>query len=758
MKFKFLLLVLSLNLISFSQETVTISGFVKDHKEELIYAKIFIPELGIGTISNEYGFYSIQVPRKEKYSVQISYIGYGSSKQDVSALQNNTVDLILQEKNNELDIVEVSAVRSQEQEDIKSTDMSMVRIDVQKARLLPSIGGETDILKVAQLMPGINRGGEGGTNFFVRGGDGDQNLILVDEATVYNAGHLFGFFSVFNPDAIKDMRIYKGGFPANYGGRLSSVTDIRMKEGDMNKLRVEGGIGLLSSRLTVEAPIWKDKMSFMISGRRTYIDQVMKLADQELPYYFYDLNGKINIKLSPNDRIYFSSYFGDDVLRYNEDASDSTTAFGFGFNLGNFTQTVRWNHLYSPKIFSNLSVIHTRFKYNIRGEYANNNILIKSAVRDLGLKYVVTYFKTNETHLKFGLDLINHNFRPNILSTSGEISQYLANQPGKLLQTGEGAVFANIEHEFNKRLTFSGGLRLSASMVKNKQYGGIEPRANLNYSLSENSALKFSYARMTQYMHRVSNSSVALPTDLWYPISAGVKPQSADQLAAGYNLYLPKLKSALIVETYGKYMRGLTEYKEGSNLILNDNFEDLLVQGRGWSYGAEFLFKREQGRLSGWLGYTISWTQRQFNDLNGGKPYFAKYDRRHYLTAVGTLELTKRIAFSAVFEYATGARFTPIIGQYFQPNAGLTGVEIVPVFADKNSYKMSASHRLDVNFVFKSKPNKKIQTEWHLGAYNVYNRATPYQIKIAQGENGSMKYTQPGLFGFIPSIAFNFKF
>ena len=742
----------------FAQETVTLSGYVKDKSEELLYAKIYIPELKTGVISNEYGFYSIEVPKKENYTLVISYMGYPETRQVVDATASKTIDLMVKSSSKVLGEVEVKAVKSQAKQEITSTEMSVVKVDVRKAKMLPAIGGETDVLKVAQLLPGINRGGEGGTSFFVRGGDGDQNLILVDEATVYNPGHLFGFFSVFNPDVIKDMRIYKGGFPANYGGRLSSVTDIRMKEGNTDKFHAEGGIGLLSSRLTVEAPIWKDRMSFMLSGRRTYIDQVLKVVKQDVPYYFYDLNGKVNFKASKNDRIFFSSYFGDDVLRYNGSEEDSTENFGFGFNLGNFTQTLRWNHVFNPKLFSNLSLIHTRFKYNIQGKYADNNILIKSAVRDLGVRYALTHFRTNETKFKFGTELISHNFRPNVLSTSGEISEYLQNQQGELLQTFEGAVYGNIAHEFNTRLKFEGGLRLSASAPKNKLYGGIEPRANFTYLLNENSSLKLSYSRMKQYMHRVSSSSVALPTDLWYPVSENVRPQSADQIAAGYNLYIPKIKSSIVIEAYGKYMNGLTEYKEGSNLILNDNFEDILVQGRGWSYGTEFLVKKDLGKLTGWLGYTLSWTQRQFDEINNGKAFFAKYDRRHYFTAVGTYELTDRLMFSAVFEYATGARFTPMIGQYFQPNSGLNGVEVIPIFAEKNSYKMSASHRLDLNFVIKSKPEKKFQTEWHFGGYNVYNRATPYQIKITQTKEGAMKYTQPGLFGFIPSVAFNFKF
>lgn len=743
---------------AFSQTKVTISGYVKDNNEELLYARVFIPELDVGAISNEYGFYSIEVPQKDSYTLVVSYLGYQKTSIVVEATKDIKIDLVLTESDNQLEEVEVVAVKSVAQEAVTSTDVSVVRIDINEAKLLPSIGGETDVLKVAQLLPGINRGGEGGTNFFVRGGDGDQNLILVDEATVYNPGHLFGFFSVFNPDVIKDMRIYKGGFPANYGGRLSSITDIRIKEGNQTKLNLEGGIGLLSSRLTIEAPIVKDRVSFLISGRRSYIDQVLKAVGQNVPFYFYDLNGKINVKVSEKDRIFLSSYFGNDILKFEGEETDSSGGLGFGFNLGNFTQSLRWNHLYSPKLFSNLTLIHTRFRYDIRGTFADNNVYIKSSVRDLGLKYAFTYFKTNDTKFKYGLDVINHNFRPNVVSTSGEISEFLQSQEGELLSTLENAAYFDVSHDFSKRWKIESGLRLSSSYQDKKFYGGIEPRANATYLINENSSLKVSYARMYQYMHRVSSSSVALPTDLWYPVSSTIKPQKSDQLAGAFSVYLPKLSSSITIEGYGKYMQGLTEYKEGSNLILNDNFEDILVQGRGWSYGTEFLFKREKGKLTGWVGYTLSWTKRQFDEINDGKAYFSKYDRRHYLTFVGTYEITKRVYVSAIFEYATGARFTPVVGQYFQPNASLTGLDVISIYAERNSQKMSASHRLDLNFVIKSKPHKKFQTEWHFGGYNIYNRATPYQIKIEQAADGSFKYTQPGLFGFIPSIAFNFKF
>ena len=465
------------------------------------------------------------------------------------------------------------------------------------------------------------------------------------------------------------MTIYKGGFPSNYGGRLSSITDIRMKEGDKKRFEGEGGIGLLSSRLTVQGPIINDKMSLMLSGRRTYIDQVLKLVDQDLPYYFYDLNGKFHWKIGKRDRLAVSSYFGNDVLDY-EDTGDGSAddIFGFGFRLGNFTQSAQWSHLFNGKLFSNLTLIHSRFSYEINGRFGENNLVVKSAIRDVSLKYDFTYYKNNTTRFKFGVNGISHGFRPNVVSTTGEeISEFVRSQEGELIATGEGAVYGNIYKELNGKWKLGGGLRLTSGFVENKFYGGVEPRFNATRIFSKRVSVKASASRMMQYMHRVSSSAISLPTDLWYPVTENVKPQISDQVAASYNLYFPKLKSSFIIEGYYKYMQNLTEYREGSNLILNDNFESLLLQGTGWSSGAEFLFRKEEGRLTGWIGYTLSFTKRHFDELNNGNPFWAKYDRRHYLTSVAIFDLTPRMSVSAIFELATGARFTPIIGQYIQP-------------------------------------------------------------------------------------------
>ncbi len=745
--------------LTFGQDLITISGHIKDEKtgEALLFTKVSIPDLDAGAITNEFGFFSFQVPKGDSNWLKVNSADYPAYKIKIATNRDVLLNIEVP-SSQELEEVVVIGRKSEGEENVSNTEVSTVRLEMKQAKKLPALGGETDVLKIAQLLPGINRGTEGGTDFFVRGGDGDQNLILVDEATVYNPGHLFGFFSVFNPDVIKEMTIYKGGFPANYGGRLSSITDIRIKEGNKKQIEGEGGIGMLSSRLTLQVPLWKDKMSLLVSGRRTYIDQVLKSVGQNLPYFFYDLNGKFHYNINEKNRLMVSTYYGNDVLKYGEDATDSNDVFGFGFKLGNFTQTAQWTHIFNGKLFSSLSLIHSRFRYDIGGQYGTNNILIKSSIRDVSTNYNFTYFKDNKTKLKFGIQAISHGFRPNIVSTAGEISEFLASKEGDLLSTVEISPYANYYKEINTKWKMDGGVRLSSGITKNKFYGGLEPRFNVTRILNEKSSLKGSASRMKQYMHRVSSSSISLPTDLWYPVTQQVKPQISDQVAAAYNRYFPKLKSSLVIEGYYKYMQNLTEYKEGSNLILNDNFEDLLLQGNGWSSGAEFLFKKEEGKLTGWLGYTLSWTKRKFDELNNGEAFWAKYDRRHYFTAVILYDFAPRVSFSAIFDLSTGARFTPIIGQYFQPNAGLTNIEIINIYAKRNSYQMATSHRLDVNFVFKSKKDKKFAWEWHVGAYNLYNRATPFGIQIELDENGKLKYTQPGLFGFIPSFAFNFKF
>ncbi len=749
-----------------AQEFVTISGYLTDSKngESLLFANVHIDGTTIGSSSNEYGFYSIDIPSGEEVRLVYSYVGFQEVEKMVNTTKSITINIQLTQNNTLAEVEVVAKRKSNEKEAVQSTQTSMVNIPINQIKTIPSLGGEVDIIKVVQLMPGISKGGEGGTGMFVRGGDADQNLVLLDEATVYNIGHLFGFFSVFNPDALKDLTIVKGGFPAHYGGRLSSVLDVRMKEGNNQKINVTGGIGLLSSRLTFEAPIMKDRASILVSGRRTYIDQVFKLVNQPLPYYFYDLNAKLNYKISDKDRLFFSAYFGDDVLKLTsqmEGGGEDEPGFdlNFGFQLGNFTQTLRWNHIYTPKLFSNLSLIHTAFSYDINGKVGENTILIKSSIEDIGLKMDFADFISDQTKFRFGGQMISHQFRPNILSAKGEISTVVKNRPGDLRQTLEFALYANYKYQPIEDLNLNVGLRLSGAAVKNKFYAVPEPRVSASYLLNDHQSFKLSYSRMNQYMHRVSSSTVALPTDLWYPISEKVKPQLAHQLVGAFNHFFENPGLSVSLEAYYKTMKNLIEYKEGSTLILNDNFEDLLLQGRGKSWGTELLIRKQEGKLNGWIAYTLSWSRRHFDELNEGEAFWAKYDRRHQVSVVVNWDINKRLTFSAVWEYGTGARFTPLRAQYVFPNAALTGIEFIPVYSKRNEFQMSASHRLDINLVIRNKTTKKFRTEWHLGGYNIYNRASPYSIRVKLDETtGKLKYEQPGLFGFIPSVAYNFSF
>ncbi|HEX8549386.1 MAG TPA: TonB-dependent receptor plug domain-containing protein, partial [Cytophagaceae bacterium] len=626
-------------------------------------------------------------------------------------------------------------------------------------KMLPAIGGEVDVVKVLQLMPGVQKGNEGGSGMFVRGGTSDQNLILLDEATVYNPGHLFGFFSIFNNDALKDVQIIKGGFPASYGGRLSSVLDIKTNEGNNQGFKVDGGIGMLSSRATLQGPIIKDRMSFILSARRTYLDKVLKVFKYNLPYYFYDLNAKINYKLSDKNTIFFSTYFGKDVLNLSSDTSKAEDLFGFGFKLGNYTNTVRWNHTYNKKLFSNVSIIHTNFSYNISGKFTDNAFYVKSKIDDLGVKGDWEYYLNAKNQIRFGASFIHHNFRPNIVNSSGELTSSITSRDGARLALEESGIYLGNDQEVSPRIKLNYGLRFSSALAKSKVYSGLEPRVAIRYTIDERSSIKASYSRMKQYMHLVSSSSISLPTDLWYPVTESIKPQVSDQVSLGYFLGITEWATNVSVEAYYKKMNNLIEYKEGAKLMLNDNFDRELLNGKGNSYGLEFLInKSPQGKFSGWASYTISWATRQFDELNKGEKFFAKFDRRHNLSLVGLYKINDYLSFSAVWVFASGSRFTPVVGQYAIPNASLTDVDVMPIYASRNSVKMSPSHRLDLNLIVQQKKERRFKSEWHIGCYNLYNQTSPYKIEVVKEDNGALKYQQKGLFGFLPSLAYNFKF
>ena len=662
----------------------------KKSGEKLLFASVYNEKSGVGTVTNQYGFFSLTVPMDTAVII-LNYLGYIPKR--LIAHSGNVTDLnfSLTKASTEVKTVTIKVSRTPQEEIHKSTQMSTIKIPIKDVKYIPALGGESDVIKVIQLMPGVQKGGEGGTGMYVRGGDVDQNLVILDEAPLYNIGHLFGFFSVFNQDAIKDITLYKGAFPANYGGRLSSIVDIRMNDGNVNEFHGKGGFGLLSSRLMLEGPIKKNKGSFMIAGRRTYIDQIFKRIGSFLPYYFYDINAKMNYKINNNNHLYISSYIGNDLLSFDQSAVEENALFNFGFTLGNITGTVRWNQVVNDRLFANYSLIHTNFDYNINSEYDNQNELyISSAINDYGGKADWEFHKNQNHTFKYGAMSIFHQFRPNIVNSQGEVTEYVESDKGEILGTLEsGVYFQNIYRPDSSRWEFRSGIRISAANVKEKNYSGLEPRFSTKYNINSNSNLKVSYSLMRQYMHLVSSSTVALPTDLWYPVTNSVKPQTSHQVAAGYSYFSQKIKTQFSIESYYKFMQNLTEYKEGANLLFNAEFENELLQGNGKGYGLEFLAKRDQGRWNGWIGYSLSWSQRLFDELNNGLSYWAKYDRRHSFSIVQNFKITNMWRFGSVWVFSNGSRFTPQIALYAMPSASLTGIDWIPVYPQRNSISMS---------------------------------------------------------------------
>lgn len=734
---------------------ITLSGYVRDEEtgEDLIGVTIYDLKSEKGTVTNAYGFYSLTIDA-DSMNLRITYVGYKTIYESLGLESTKRVDFKMAQDVATLDDIVIRADRFLVEEEVQSTEMGVFNLKTKEALVIPTIAGESDILKIAQLMPGITKGGEGTTGLYVRGGTDDQNLVTLDEATVYNVGHLLGFLSVFNSDVIKNVKVVKGGFTADYGGRLSSVIDTRMDDGSTESFNAKGGIGLLSSRLRIDGPIVKDKASFMIAGRRAYIDKVFQTFNAPFPYYFYDFNAKFNYKINDRNRIYVSSYFGSDVFEAPEEIEDDFTG---GFSLGNFTSTIRWNHISKDqRLFANFTAIQTRFKYDIEGNFVDNSLLIKSHIQDWGLKADWDFYKSPEERIEFGVHSTAHLFRPNVVNTTGDISDFLKSKKGQRLYTLETAAYAGYEKTFNPTWKLYTGLRASTAAVENAFYYGLEPRINVNYALKEYTSLKASYSLMRQYMHRVSSSSLVLPTDLWYPVTASIKPQTSNQWSLGVFQGLPKWNLNASIEGYYKTMSNLIEYREGARLILNDNFEKELVTGNGQAYGLEFLIRKQNGPVTGWISYTLSKSNRQFDDLNQGSRFPAKYDRTHDISIVNIFKISKRVDFSWVWVYTTGASFTPQTGQYIVPNATLTEVELIPVYSSRNAVKLSSSHRLDVNLIVKPKKEKTIKGEWQFSIYNFYNQSTPNQIRI--NSNGkSLQYVQSGLFGFLPSIAYNFS-
>jgi len=766
------------------QEKFTLSGYVKDGSsgESLIGANVYLKETLKGVSTNQYGFYALTL-EKGKHVILASFIGYETKEITIDVVKNQRISFELMPQFVTTDVVVISAER--QDKNVTSTEMGTVNFEVERIKTLPAFLGEVDIIKTIQLTPGVQSGGEGNTGLYVRGGGPDQNLVLLDEAVVYNAAHLFGFFSVFNADALKNVNLIKGGMPANYGGRLSSVLDISMKDGNNKSYHADGGIGLISSRLTVQGPIQKEKSSFIVSGRRTYIDVLMKpFINKSSPlkssgYYFYDLNAKANYIISDKDRIYLSGYFGRDVFSLNNSESDFKNTIAWG----NATTSLRWNHLFSEKLFLNTSLIYSDYEFDFSARQTDFDLALRSGINDYNLKLDFNYFPNGLHNIKFGLNYIYHIFTPNNASARIRDTDIQLGDKVKLY-SHEGAIYINDEVEISERFAVNAGLRYSyfqhigpfdryvigeqnrivdtISYKKNesiKVYNNVEPRFSTRFSLNDKSSLKASYTQNYQYIHLAAVSSVTLPTDIWVPSTDIVKPLFGTQYALGYfqNLFSNKFEGS--IEVYYKTMDNLIEFKEGATPEdnTNNNIDNNFTFGSGESYGVELFINKKLGKLTGWIGYTLAWTDRVFPEINFGNKFPAKYDRRHDLSVVASYDFNDKFNFATIFVYATGNAVTLPIGRYFVEGS------IINEYGERNSYRMAPYHRLDISINYLHKKTKKYESSFNLSVYNVYNRANPYYIYF--DNKGSLetmsfeiKAKQVSLFPVLPSIGWNFKF
>ncbi len=736
--------------------------------ETLIGASIKVKENASGVSANSYGFYSLSLA-KGRYTIQVSSVGYTMQERAVELSGDLRLDFSL-EPANQLETVEINAVSSREQ--IESPQMGVNKISIKEVNNVPVLFGERDVLKTIQLLPGVLSAGEGNSGFFVRGGTTDQNLILLDEAMVYNASHLMGFFSTFNSDAIKDVNLYKGGMPAQYGGRLASVLDVNMLDGNNQRFGMDGGIGLIASRLKVEGPIKKGKGSFMLSGRRTYADLFLKLSSDtsvnSSVLYFYDLNLKANYQLDQNNTLYLSGYFGKDVLGYAND---------FDFDWGNATGTLRWNHVFNSRLFSNTSFIYSDFKYNVGVYTDNNDLKINSRIQNLNLKQDFHYFSSSRSNLRFGLNLMRQEISPAGIDASEESdinSLRIENRQGYEL-----AAYLSHEWKPSNRLSFIYGLRLNSFLLMGpgefntydsegdiiqtdiygsgklvKSYINPEPRFSVNYMLNENSSVKASYNRNTQNLHQLTNTTSSLPTDAWVLSSNNIKPQIADQGALGYYRNFNDDQYEFSAEVYYKDMQNQIDYKNAADLQANAHVEAELVYGVGKSYGLELFMKKRTGRLNGWVSYTLSRSKRRFDEINNGNWFAARQDRIHNIAIVGMYKFSDRWSFSGTFVYYTGNAVTFPSGKYS------IGGKSTWYYTERNGYRMPDYHRLDLGATLESKPGKRFKSSWTFGLYNAYNRKNAYIIDFRENENDPnvTEAYKVALFGIIPSVTWNFKF
>ena len=788
-----LLFLLSVQTVYAQTVTVTLSGTLREagSLESIPGAAVFAPDLQRGATANAYGFYSLQLPAGQPVRLRVSAVGYEPVEETIRAEGNQTRDFQLRPLAQQLAGVTVTAV----EQNAHAPVAGMVQLPVAQIRQIPMPLGEKDVIKALQLLPGVQKGTEGSTALFVRGGGPDQNLLLLDEATVYNANHLFGFFSTFNGDALKSVQFYKGSFPARYGGRLSSVVDMQLKDGNREKFHGEGGIGLLSSRLTLEGPIQKTKSSFLVSARRSYIDLLTvpftKREDSYFAYRFYDLNAKLNFDLGPKDKLFLSGYFGNDRLQLVDKVGRSTSSIQSTTDLGwgNATGTLRWNHVFNPKLFANTTLLLTDFNFrfadDLRRDYTDGRPPVTefaefaSAVRDYSLKADFDWSPNPAHALKFGGLLTLHRFQPRAYVLE-DVANQQRSASAQQFHNQEFALYTEDIYQPTGRLSANAGLRLSGLRTATRTYLFAEPRLTLGYRLRPDLSLRGAYARNNQFVHLLSNTGIGLATDLWVPATDRVPPAQADQISAGLTKTFAKPGLTLTVESYRKWMRGIVAYREGATfLALGDGprevaWEDNVTTGRGLSYGTEVLLQKTGGRFTGWLGYTLSWTVHQFDELNGGKRFFPRQDRRHDLSLVGTYRLSPKVELSANWVYGTGQALTVPQG-YYTATSGIGGNEFGPTgprpalprpqaidyFGPRNSFRAEAYHRLDLAVRF-FKQKRWGERFWEVGLYNAYNRRNPFYYYLKTTYSGaagrSTSLEKRALFPVIPSVTYNFKF
>lgn len=769
--------------IAVAQKKVTLSGYMRDAQsgEALIAANVYIRELHLGVQTNAYGFYSVTVPQGN-YTVIYTYVGYAMLTETLNMIDDRIYNAELK-SNATIQEVEIRA-NERKDENVATTEMGTVSLSADKIKTLPVIFGEVDILKALQLMPGVQSSGEGNSGFYVRGGGPDQNLVLLDDAVVYNPGHLFGFFSVFNADAVKNISLIKGSMPANYGGRLSSVVDVSMKEGNVKEYHAEGGIGLISSRLTIEGPIEKHKGSFMLSGRRTYIDLLIKPFTKGSNfagsgYYFYDANLKANFAFSKKDRLYLSGYFGRDKFTFNSE----TSAFKADIPWGNSTATLRWNHLFTDKLFMNAAAIYNEYQFEFGGSQSDFELKLSSGIKDWNGKVDFDYYTSFNHHFKAGVNYTYHTFIPNQVSGRTGDTEFKPNN-ALIKYAHEAGIYILDDFELTDWLRINAGLRYSwfgqagpywrfqydinqqktdSSFYKGGQivkwYGGAEPRINMRFKLGPTSSIKASAVKSYQYIHLVTNNGTTLPTDLWVPSTYIVQPQEAWQYSLGYFRNFLDNKVEASVEVYYKDMKNQIEYRPGYTPTSVTRDQELdFVFGNGQAYGAEFFINKTKGKFTGWIGYTLSWTWRKFDALNEGERYPAKYDRRHDLSVVATYEHSKRWTFSTVFVFGSGNAITLPTNYYFIEQ------QVTPEYSRINEYRLFPYHRLDIAAIYKPQHRRprRWQGSWTFSIYNVYSRQNPYFLYVDTRGNTTqgveVKVKQVSIFPILPSITYNFRF